>query len=540
LIHVIWSALQGKTVYFFNNVGNGGAPTSDTAIPMILGAGTDGMPLYVGSITAPTGTPPSAVTDVNGLATVTINSTVKGDEYVYAVVDYTGNPQDGDPAHPTQWYQLQWDVAHKIWTPIITGTPVYKVFAQANGGPIVDGTRYVNILQPWSGVYDLEKVLGEVRTDDTLTSGGVNPNRDTIAVSVFDTLGNALPDYKVTFQLVSQGTTTSGSEDTYHPYAHFEMPKYDMDSSDLAGLGDLNPNVDANPIWGIPAIVNNVKTDAFDDDYAWGYTLNGEVNGVETLANAAHVDLVLDESPGVLAADVADAGGKLDFTDIVNVKIYQPTTTGYTLWKDFEVTKVWDLPVATTITYTPARQMGVAGVDVVSTQALVKDQYGNPMSGVVVDFKTAAGTEGVGMPSEPPFSTTTNAQGIAIYNVHAVVGNWGLELATATVDTNTALTSTVKIDWALDLAKTTTTAYTTAGSQVWHIALGSFAPWDGLTLKVYLNPALASIGSGTYYNANNLNITTSNTFITNQAWYVNAAASTDTDGAPNWIYGVTP
>ncbi len=54
-----------------------------------------------------------------------------------------------------------------------------------------------------------------------------NPNKETFAVQVFDEYGNALEGYKVTWEVVGQGETTAGTIPTYHPYAHFENPKYD-------------------------------------------------------------------------------------------------------------------------------------------------------------------------------------------------------------------------------------------------------------------------------------------------------------------------
>ena len=78
-----------------------------------------------------------------------------------------------------------------------------------------------------------------------------NPNYETIAVQVFDEYGNALEGYKVTWEVVGQGTTTPGTIDTYHPYAHFEDPFYDDPIGDgVAGVGDLNPYVNSNAWWG--------------------------------------------------------------------------------------------------------------------------------------------------------------------------------------------------------------------------------------------------------------------------------------------------
>ena len=301
-IREIWSGLAGKTVYFFNNVGKGGTPLSDTPIPTYVPG--DDMPWYVGSITSAT----QAVTDAQGLASVSINSTVKGYQWVYAVADYTDNPQDGDPFKPTQWHELRWDVAKKIWLPDTSST-VIKVFEQS-GKDAIEGIRWTNPVLPY----------GE---------GEENPNVANIAVQVFDQYGNALEGYKVTWEVLGQGTTTAGTVPTYHPYAHLEDPAHDNPlGSGAAGTGDRNPHVDAN--WIHEGDDNDVAGDA-DDDWAWGWTLDHQINFKLDTASAANVNLVLDET----REDLADYD---HVTSIVNIRVYSPTGA---LVAQYEVTKVW-------------------------------------------------------------------------------------------------------------------------------------------------------------------------------------------------------
>ena len=85
---------------------------------------------------------------------------------------------------------------------------------------------------------------------DTSDSTGENPNRETLAVQVFDQYGNALPDYKVEWQIVQQGTTTSGTVATYHPYAHFENVEHDRRVAiRLPASATRTATSTINPIW---------------------------------------------------------------------------------------------------------------------------------------------------------------------------------------------------------------------------------------------------------------------------------------------------
>ena len=148
-----WHPLQGKGVNFFTNVGQGGAPTSDTALATVVPGAPD-KPYYVGSITSAAAPYPertyggklydyNAVTDAGGKASVTITSTAKGSQWVYAVVDYPENPQGGDPTKPTKWAELNWDSAVKTW--IAGAGTTIRVF-NAAGDP---GNEFTNPILPY-------------------------------------------------------------------------------------------------------------------------------------------------------------------------------------------------------------------------------------------------------------------------------------------------------------------------------------------------------------------------------------------------------
>ena len=342
-LDTVWSGLAGKTVYFFTNIGDGGTPVSNTPLPIVSGKG---FPMYVGSITSAT----PVVTDADGFAAVTVNSTNKGTQYVYAVADYVENPQHGWPLKPYNnpavaddgWQQLKWDSVTKTWDAL--GEDTVKVYAQGN----VIGDQWAN---PVLDVTRLED--GTIVPAGQTTAALANPNRDTIAVQVFDTYGNALEDYRVEYEIMAPTfwapDFTSGSYETYHPFAHFENAEWDYDEVTPAGVGDLDPGSNSNWFWGLRDYVDYITMglgrdsgtipDAQDDNYAWGWTKNHEINFKLNLASASHVDLVLDMTDDELARAAAITEAD-EFTNIVNIKIYRPDGT---FWKMFEVTKVWSL-----------------------------------------------------------------------------------------------------------------------------------------------------------------------------------------------------
>ncbi len=413
-ISEVWCGLKGKTVYFYTNIGNGGIPTSNTPLTTISGGA---FPLYVGSITSTT----PVVTDDMGKAQVSINSTVKGTQWVYAVADYLENPQDGDPLRPYDsatvpddgWQELRWASAVKIWG--AGGGETAVIFAQ---GVKQDDLRWAN------------PVLATTRgTDGVIAS----PDKDRIAVQVFDTYGNALEGYKVTFEIVGQGTTTSGYEKTYHPFAHFDYvatedtgtpalektPNHDWleivpgpygsllfpvdpsvnDIQHYAGVGDLNPYWNSNWWWGdddwmlwdttdLTDEEYDELNDPSDDDYAWGWTLNHEINFKYNEASAAYADLVLDETQTELIGHGVEYGAT-HYTSIVNIKIYKPDGT---FWKQYEVTKVWslDTPVLASVALTISTSATGPWVTSLQTslrpiyyQAVLLDQFGDPYTGTV-------------------------------------------------------------------------------------------------------------------------------------------------------------
>lgn len=341
-----WHPLQGKGVNFFTNIGNGQSPLSNTPLATIVAP--PAKPIYVGSIVS-AGEPYAerlyggvlydydAQTDANGYAWVKITSQQKGLQYVYAVVDYPENPQHGDAAKPLEWKELRYDWALKTWTP--GDAESYKVFNAAKA----PGNWWRNPVQD----YTIEGNYGLWRTTDI-----GNPNTEIIAVQIFDAYGNALEGWKVTFEVVAQGTTTPGTVNTYHPWAHFAewsgdpwvTPEHKY--GDLKpGVGDLHPGLDVNPVWnaamndaGMPLPVDSTVAAHWlsDDDYSWGYTLNGQINFTNDLRSAAYTTLVLDETAGQLS-------GRECITSLVNVHIFKPTAGGYVHYDDFQVTKEWTL-----------------------------------------------------------------------------------------------------------------------------------------------------------------------------------------------------
>ena len=197
-IDEVWSGLGGKQVYFHTNLG-ACIFESNTPLPAA----------YVGTITDPT--TPFVLTDEMGKATVTVNSNSKGAQVVFAIADYLDNPQDGNPLKPYDTAtdpmdgvkELQWDCAQKVWghgdVCSDADVRVYSMAAREDNDP-VSPLRWANYLN----------------------SDG--ENRDRIYVQVFDAFGNALEGFKVTFEIIGQGTTDkSGSCLTYHPFAHFDM-----------------------------------------------------------------------------------------------------------------------------------------------------------------------------------------------------------------------------------------------------------------------------------------------------------------------------
>ncbi len=352
-IREIWAGLEGKNVCFFTNVYEFLLKaTGENCVDWTTGTWhdqpldpiiTEMGPMYVGEITSDT----MVVTDEMGMATVEINSLNKGYQFVLAVADYPENPQDGVCSQPTEWNELRWDAAAHLWLPDEADPGETAVWGQQyiDDQPIL-GDRWVNPVLPWTtGIGLPEEDLGyDLMVGDQADDDSANPNRHIIAVQVFDQYGNALEGYKVTWEIVGQGTTTQGAEETYHPYAHFAQApdmctlEHDNPLGDgIADRGDLHPFIDNNPIWDSGPSPYGDE----DDDWAWGWTLNHQIDFTLDLMSAAHATLVLDETATELDDGTYSGDADIDhFTNIVNVKVYTPTGA---LFDEFEVTKVWTL-----------------------------------------------------------------------------------------------------------------------------------------------------------------------------------------------------
>lgn len=558
----------------------------------------DGIHASVGSFT-----PAKAVTDANGEAKVTVTSNQKGPETVEATVDWAGNPHNG-PELVKAYAKKIWvagtavkivvsidgtEVANniageindapvnKVWvtpdamtppnaidTTSATTSPTYgKALNHANIQVHVYD-QFGNDLPDYEVVYLLENLgttlQGSQDSADTYLPLAYFMDRDilnTIGGVNYDTNGTR-PDHDEPMlsddpyaPIVGDGGTNSFYFNQWLG-AGSGLTSWSKNVSEGMGLYDYFSTVDATTVVEpgyvkLPPKAGSVFENYVDangvgllTDGAKAWTMDGYYNPdgiMPNLLTGSNVDIQLAEDPAV--------AGEPHAKSIVKVMVYAPhdglVLGGTPIW-EYQVHKVWYAPIATTITMSPARQIAVAGVDVVSTSATVLDQYGNPMAGASVDFASTEGDESSapGALGGGTYSATTNSSGVAVWNIGQSTGEWGIELVNATSGSASSAAPAV-IDWAL---KTNTTqAYTTNGSQVLHISL--FTPsiidaWDGLVVAAYLNPLAAEIGHATYDASNYLNITTSHTFATGQFWYANAAASTDADGAPNWLYGVTP
>jgi hypothetical protein len=196
---------------------------------------------------------------------------------------------------------------------------------------------------------------------------------------------------------------------------------------------------------------------------------------------------------------------------------------------------------STTVPHTATPQYAIAGLEDAQVTVTVHDQFGKPLANVEV-LLTSSALEGSGLVELNSYSIgTTDANGNAAYSWGQDSGDWGVEQVTAWVDDGTpdGLSSVVAvIQWIYDDVGTDHLG-ATSGQQKLTVASG-YAPWNGLTLKAYLNPRGAVLGSGTYVSAVPLSLsTTARTWSTGEAFFV-GAASTDTDGRPNWMYNVVP
>ena len=195
----------------------------------------------------------------------------------------------------------------------------------------------------------------------------------------------------------------------------------------------------------------------------------------------------------------------------------------------------------TTVKPPPQVDYCIAGREAETITPQVRDQFGNPLPGVEV-FLTSEILEGQGLVSLNLSVGYTDAFGNVAHTwSQNTPGAWGVERVSAKVNNGTpgGLTSVYRIvQWIYDDTPTDRVG-AVAGQQVVSVFDG-YTPWNGLTLKAYLNPKGVVLGSGTYVSSTDLSFSTNlHTWVSGQAFFI-GATSTDGDGNPNWMYNVVP
>ncbi|MCZ7664041.1 MAG: S-layer homology domain-containing protein [Thermoleophilia bacterium] len=544
----------------------------------------DGLVESVGSFT-----PDSAVTDENGEAVVTVSSNQKGPETVEATVDWEGNPHNMS--------ELVKAYAKKIWV----ASTAEKIVVTIDGEVVADN-QSGEIATPINPLYDAEG----------------NLNSAHIEVHVYDEFGNDLPDYEVVYLLENLGTTLQGkqdADDTYLPRAYFtdldttntiSGKDYDM-NGDLPDHNEPTPESDPYAI-----IVGDGGTDAFffnqwlgagyispgaawwtnsknagegnqpdgyvsmppkSGTYFYGYydaqevglltdgakawTLDGffapdwgEGEVWPNLYTGSHIDVQLAEDPAGMAPHLKS---------IIKIMVYAPAdglvTDAAPLWH-YQVHKVWEAPVPTTITLSPATDISVAGLEAQTVTAKVLDQFGDPVVGIPVELfgTTLEGTQTTqpdGVPAT--FEAPTDATGQVNFTWTQASGDWGVQSVKAnTVDlVNPVITSNASvIQWVyMDGTSTLGDGIAADGNLLEAIAgqskvtvFGSWVSdkwyqgWAGKTLEAYLIPGGSLLGSVVYDATIDTSITTTHTWVDGEAFYVKAPASTNSDEIANWVY----
>ena len=196
---------------------------------------------------------------------------------------------------------------------------------------------------------------------------------------------------------------------------------------------------------------------------------------------------------------------------------------------------------STTSTSLPKVDHCIAGREAETITPTVRDQFGNPMPGVEV-FLTSDILEGQGLTPLNLSIGYTDAFGNVAYTWEQnTSGAWGVERVKARVNNGTpaGLTSVYRmVQWVYDDTVTDFVG-AVAGQQVVSVFDG-YTPWNGLTVKAYLNPKGIVLGSARYVSSTDLSFSTSlHTWISGQAFFI-GAVSADDDGKPNWMYNVVP
>jgi len=259
--------------------------------------------------------------------------------------------------------------------------------------------------------------------------------------------------------------------------------------------------------------------------------------------------------------------GDMHAKSIVKIMVYAPAdglvTDKAPIW-EYQVHKVWQAPVATTITLAPDLREGMNPVwfggmgpqyedDSLGVIATVLDQFGNPMYDQDVDFHgvfqegaasgdpTVAGDGYTNPATGLDYATgddvnwgtdTTNYDGKAFASDSSPVwGVWDVYASAGDLESNV-----VTLQWGEDVDGD----IYMHDSQKLHLRGGWGSPLHGLLFTIHAftpDGTVANTGDTTAYdNDSYVDVATTVVFDYGDNVWVNFPASTNTDGAPNWVY----
>jgi hypothetical protein len=349
------------------------------------------------------------------------------------------------------------------------------------------------------------------------------------------------PDHYVAVA-AAHGITVGTAPGLFSPGAY--ISRYEVVSMVVRAADDLDPGLlvappagwTGNPTWGAdPTHGPNARRAEYNGLLAglpldtldpWGDMPRGEV------AQVLH-NLLVKLTPASTTTTSTSTTTTSSSTTTTTVPATTTTSSAPTTTSATTTT--------TTVTPPATTDYAIAGLENTEVVVKVRDQFGNPVRNVEVRLSSSA-LEGSGLDLLNSYSIgSTDDNGTVAYAWGRDSGDWGVEEVTAWVNNGTpqGLTSVVAlIQWIYDDVSTDYIG-AVSGQQKVTVAAG-YAPWDGLTLKAYLNPRGAVLGSGTYSINVGLSFsTTLKTWSTGEGFFV-GATSTDTDGKPNWMYNVVP
>jgi hypothetical protein len=293
---------------------------------------------------------------------------------------------------------------------------------------------------------------------------------------------------------------------------------------------------------------------------------------IPNLLTGSNIDIQLSDA----GVGFANALG-IHVKSILRVMVYAPADglvkEGSYIWST-QVHQVWETPVPTTITLTPATDYAIAGLENQSVVATVKDQFGNVLPNVDVSFRGTVleGSQGLDVSPLVPVDytvdvtpvtnpVTTDASGQAAVTWGQPVGGWGVESVVAFLDADNdgfADTTEVKstpsiIQWIYmdDEGDPGNLVAAFNAEQKVRVNAGDTqitpGDWNGMTVRAWLNPGgnVAGALASALYNSGIDNFISTNlhTWIDGEAFFVSAGTPTavvksNTDGIPNWVYDI--